>query len=235
MTRYQDLADEQQIGVVFPDGQGGPDSLDPPWNVADPGQPVCGAGNSENATGNDFDFVDAIMEDVAKDQCLDRSHIFTTGFSMGAYFSFHLACGKAGFRAAAPHSGGTVADLTSCVTTRMPMIIFHGASDSVIAPGCDDPSSTAQAGFPASATLWATKNGCNETVSAIETDGAGGGTGKCYLYDGCPSDGQVELCMFDGMDHCWAGGDVQGAAGNACPTYADATALEWGFFRKYAW
>jgi poly(3-hydroxybutyrate) depolymerase len=64
----------------------------------------------------------------------------------------------------------------------------------------------------------------------------GGGAGECLLYDGCPADGQVELCRFDGMDHCWAGGDATGAGGsNACPSYASATELAWTFFEKYAW
>jgi hypothetical protein len=38
------------------------------------------------------------------------------------------------------------------------------------------------------------------------------------------------------MNHCWAGGDATGAGGAAaCPSYADATQLQWDFFRKYAW
>jgi poly(3-hydroxybutyrate) depolymerase len=116
------------------------------------------------------------------------------------------------------------------------MIIFHGTSDSVIADGCDDPAGAPQSGFPASATLWAAKNGCQSTYSVMPTDGDAGGDGQCYLYDGCPADGQVELCTFTGMDHCWAGGDPNGQGGsNACPTYASATALEWQFFKTYAW
>ena len=52
------------------------------------------------------------------------------------------------------------------------------------------------------------------TYTTIATNGTGGGNGQCYVYDGCPADGQVELCTFDAMDHCWAGGATAGAAGN---------------------
>ena len=108
------------------------------------------------------------------------------------------------------------------------MIIFHGAADGTIAPGCDDPNSAAQSGFPPSATLWAEKNGCGKTTTMIPEVGSGGGAGQCYAYDDCPADGQVEVCTFTGMSHCWAGGD-------SCSTYASATLLEWAFFKKYAW
>jgi hypothetical protein len=36
------------------------------------------------------------------------------------------------------------------------------------------------------------------------------------------------------MGHCWAGGAAsQGVY--SCPTYADATAIEWQFFKDHAW
>jgi polyhydroxybutyrate depolymerase len=235
ITQYSVLADSEGIGIAFPDGENGTDSLFP-WNVENSGQTVCGAGQFAEATGDDFGFMDAMKADVSLDQCLDQPHLFATGFSMGGYFSHHIGCYRSDIRAVAPHSGGTIADLSVCTTGHVPIIIFHGTSDPVIAEGCDDPTGLAQLGFPASATLWAAKNGCQTTYTTVPTDGDAGGDGQCYVYDGCPSDGQVELCTFTGMGHCWAGGDQTG--GNtlsACPTYASATALEWSFFKKYAW
>ena len=53
--------------------------------------------------------------------------------------------------------------------------------------------------------MWAQKNGCDTT-----DDGAGGRDAAAATasvrYDGCPSDGQVALCTFTGMGHCYAGG-----------------------------
>jgi polyhydroxybutyrate depolymerase len=243
ITQYTALADAQGIGVAFPDGEGGPDALASPWNVANAGQSVCGAGNLVQGTGDDFGFIDAMKVDVAKDQCLDTSHVFSTGFSMGGYFTHHIGCYRSDMRAVAPHSGGTLADLSVCTTGHVPIIIFHGAADPVIDDACDDPTVPADTGFTASATLWAAKNGCQPTYTTIPTDADAGGadsghTGQCYLYDGCPADGQVELCTFNGMVHCWAGGSQGGDAGQGaygCPGYASATELEWSFFKKYAW
>jgi poly(3-hydroxybutyrate) depolymerase len=235
ITQYAALADSEGIALVFPDGEAGPDSLGFPWNVKNAGQTVCGSGNDVSATGDDFAFMDAMRADVAQDQCIDAAHVFSTGFSMGGYFSEHVGCYRSDVRAIAPHSGATIADLSACTTGHVPVILFHGTADSVIDDACDDPTTTPDPGFVASATLWAQKNGCRDTYTAMPTMGAGGGAGQCYVYNGCPADGQVELCTFTGMDHCWAGGATAGAGGNSCPTFANATQLEWSFFKQYAW
>ena len=233
VTQYSTLADAQGIAVAFPAGQ----NLLDPWNVSDNGTAVCGYGNAvNNSNAVDFAFMDAIKADVAQDQCLDAAHTFVTGFSMGGYFTHHVGCDRKDVKAVAPHSGGTIADLSGCGTGHMPIIIFHGTADPLIAPGCDDPNSAAQSGFPPSATLWAAKNGCKTTSTMSPENGMGGGTGQCYLYDGCPADGQVELCTFNGMMHVWAGGPAgNGVVAYGAPTYASATQLEWAFWKKYAW
>jgi polyhydroxybutyrate depolymerase len=233
ITQYSALADREGIAVVFPDGEGGPGSITP-WNVKNAGQSVCGYGDLVSGGGDDFGFMDAMKANVEKYQCVDPAHVFATGFSMGGYFSHHIGCYRSDVRAVGPHSGGTIASLSSCTTGHVPIIIFHGTSDPLIAPGCDDPNSPAQSGFPPSATLWAQKNGCHTSYTTLTEQGDGGGAGQCYIYDGCPADGQVELCTFNGMAHCWAGGSPS-AGMFSCPTYASATELEWAFFKKYAW
>jgi polyhydroxybutyrate depolymerase len=236
ITQYSALADSEGIAVVFPDGDSGPNSEGGTWNVENPGQTVCGAGQYFVGNADDFGFMDAMKAAVSRYQCLDAAHVFATGFSMGGYFSHHIGCLRSDVRAVAPHSGGTIASLSSCTTGHKPILIFHGVADSIAADGCDDPHVTAEAGFPPSATLWAQKNGCQTTYTTVTEHGSGSVTGQCYLYNGCPADGQVELCAFAGMDHCWAGGSQSGQGSiYACPTYPSATQLQWAFFKKYAW
>jgi polyhydroxybutyrate depolymerase len=234
MTEYAKLADQEGIAVVFPDGQGtssatGQGSITP-WNVSD-GPATCGVGTlANNPNAVDFAFVDAMRAELSKDQCIDGAHVYATGFSMGGYFSHHIACDRPDFRAAAPHSGGTYGDLSSCKTTRMPIIIFHGQSDILISAGCSDPTAPAQAGFPASATLWAKKNGCKDTYTSMPET-----MGQCFLYDGCPAGGQVEMCSFPGLGHAWAGAPVCASCIGSGTGFASATRLQWDFFKKYAW
>jgi polyhydroxybutyrate depolymerase len=241
VTGYEGVADSEGIAVAFLDGQNtnsmtGASTLDP-WNVSDNGAGVCGAGAlANNPTASvDFDFLDAVKTDIAQDQCVDAAHVFATGFSMGGYFSHHVGCDRADIRAVGPHSGGTIASLASCKTGHVPIIIFHGTADGLIASGCDDPNGTAQAGFPASATLWAQKNGCQTTYQTMTETGSGGNNGQCYLYDGCPSDGQVELCTFTGLGHAWSGSTMCPGCIGTGANYPSATQLEWAFFKKYAW
>jgi len=226
ITDYTAIADAEGVALAFPDGQGGPDTLGAPWNV---GAGVCPsfAGSPPVATGDDFAFLDHIKADIAEDQCLDLEHVYATGFSMGGYFSHHIGCMRSDFRAVAPHSGGTH-DLDSCSNARRPIIIFHGAADPLIPAGCNDPGAVPVLGVTPAADAWATRNGCSLTTTSRAVTG-----GTCFHYEGCPADGQVELCTFDAMGHCWAGGNA-GAGIYSCPGKASATQLEWEFFKQYA-
>jgi polyhydroxybutyrate depolymerase len=238
MTEYAKLADTEKIAVVFPDGQGASSTTGvgalSPWDVTD-GDPLCGLGTLvSNPNPVDFPFMDAIKAEVEKDQCLDDQHVFATGFSMGGYLSHHIACMRSGIRAAAPHSGGTLADLSSCTNEHMPIIIFHGTADPLIDDACDDPKANPAAGFPSSPTLWAMKNGCKATYTTMPANGPSG-NGQCYIYDGCPTDGQVQACIFTDLPHAWAGAPVCESCIGDGVGWASATQLEWAFFKKYAW
>ena len=228
VTGYADLADREGFVVAFPDGQGGPDSLDAPWNV---GANVCPSlyGEVPVASGDDFAFLDAIKADVAAEQCLDPAHFYVSGFSMGGYFAHHAGCMRDDVRAIAPSSGGTHA-LDGCSEARKPVLIVHGDADDVIPAGCDLPGATdTPSGFTPSAAAWAAHNGCSDRTRTTEVE-----KGSCVAYEDCPAGGQVTACTMHGMGHCWAGG-TKDSSGNGCPGFASATELEWSFFKTYAW
>jgi polyhydroxybutyrate depolymerase len=228
VTDAAKLADTEHFAIAFPDGQGGPDSQGAPWNV---GSNVCPsyAGAPPVATGDDNAFIDAMTADIADDQCLDGDHEFMTGFSMGGYMSHHANCMRDDIRAAAPASGGTH-DLASCAQGHKPIIIFHGASDPLIPAGCNDPDATLVNGVTPAATAWAIHNGCNST----QTVEMSVHNGTCRAFKDCPADGQVTICTFANMGHCWAGGPSS-AGVFACPDYEPATQLAWSFFKQHAW
>jgi len=217
ITAYAALADAEQLALVFPDGQGGPLSNAAPWNV---GSDVCASsiGPPPNAAGDDFAMLDAITADLAEDQCVDHGHVYVTGFSMGGYFSHHAGCMRPEVRGIAPHSGGTH-DLTACASPRKPVIMFHGTGDTLVPASCS----------ASAAAAWAQHNGCAATTTSRTVTG-----GTCVRYDGCPAGGQVELCTFTAMGHCWAGGAATSGI-YACPAYASATQLAWQFFKTDAW
>jgi poly(3-hydroxybutyrate) depolymerase len=134
---------------------------------------------------------------------------------------------RSDIRAVASHSGGTH-PLDGCSVDHKPIIMFHGSTDPIVPPGCEDPNASAVSGTQPAAAAWAAKNGCQPTTTATPVH-----NGTCFAYDGCPADAQVTLCTFDHMGHCWAGG--QSASLFACSDYESATELEWQFFTQHAW
>ncbi len=211
LAQYQKVADREGFVLMYPDGE--PASAGP-WNVG------VGACPSTllvlpTATGDDQAFIDAMLDFADADQCVDRRHVFVTGFSMGGYFSNETGCLRSNIAAIGPHSGGSH-DLTACPVNHKPVILFHGMSDGLIPVACGTEARE----------RWVAHNGCGAEVESVAVTG-----GHCEYSKGCPADGQVALCLFDGMDHGWAGG--QGSYG--FPEYESASELGWAFFKKYAW
>jgi polyhydroxybutyrate depolymerase len=222
ITQYAALADKEGFVALFPDGAGAPG----PWNV---GQGVCGAGAAVMASTDDQAFITAMIDFVDKDQCVDKPHIFMSGFSMGGYFSNENGCQRADIRAIGPHSGGTH-DLAACPQMKKPVIVFHFESDSLITYDCGTQTRD----------RWVARNGC--TMAGPDVVDVMGG--KCEYYKGCPADAQVALCTFQEppaggeliVGHGWAGGAKNGeGASFAIAGTASATELGWAFFKKYAW
>jgi polyhydroxybutyrate depolymerase len=212
ITQYSRIADREGFVVVFPDGE--PGSVGP-WNV---GQNACPSTLLvlPLGAGDDQAFVDAMLEFAEADRCLDRDHVFMTGFSMGGYFSNETGCLRPDIAAIAPHSGGSH-DLASCASSRKPTIIFHGTTDGLIPVTCGREARD----------RWAARNGCGTEVESRAVMG-----GTCEFSRDCPPDGQVALCLFEGMAHGWAGGI---GSANAFPEYESASELGWEFFTTYGW
>jgi polyhydroxybutyrate depolymerase len=231
ITGYSALADREGFIAIFPNGQ--QPGIGTPWNV---GTPDCSStlGFLPLARGDDNAFIDAMLQFAENDQCLDRQHVFMTGFSMGGYFSNETGCMREDIRAIGPHSGGSH-DFATCNVTNKPVIVMHFEGDGLIPYGC---------GTQARDRWLALNVGCQldqPTTTAIQG-------GRCEYYAGCPADGQVAMCSFTIPStgtrneafpgHGWSGGSKQGSANGAAfaiPETASATELSWSFFQQYAW
>jgi polyhydroxybutyrate depolymerase len=207
LTSWTQIADEEGIVVVFPDGGGFA-----PWNVGE--KTVCSVGEVVNdSTQDDFGFVENMIESIDQSVCVDRTKVFTTGFSMGGYFTNNIACHRPNLvRAVAPHSGGMEID-AQCADPR-PVLILHGTADPLISYDC---------GLDAR-DQWARFNGCSTEVDTEQVT-----RGICERNRDCPDDAQVEMCSFDEMGHGWAGSDITHGGGSE---YEDAARLIWRFFQE---
>jgi polyhydroxybutyrate depolymerase len=205
LTWLSEVADEEGFVVAFPDGGGFF-----PWHV---GTGVCGAGAAANGTTDDIAFVEAMIEDIDARHCVAKDEVFVTGFSMGGYFSNHIACERPDLvRAIAPHSGGTYAG--DCAGGPTPVMIVHGTADGLIAVDC---------GVEARG-HWVERNGCSSQFDVVPILG-----GHCEQHRDCPDGGQVTLCLLDGMAHGWSGGEGFYGGGTQ---YEDASWLIWSFFSE---
>lgn len=197
-TAFDVVADWDSVITVYPTGQAG----NAPWNV---GRNVCPPGNFVSTGADDAAYVEAMLDDIERDQCLDRGRIFVTGFSMGGYMSNQLGCqlGRAKLRAIAPHSGGTHAG--SCEGGALPVLLLHGDADSLIDYRCGTQARD----------YWIDRNGCSPEYDTWDITG-----GQCQFYRGCPRDAPVVLCTYYGLDHTWA----------YPPMYEFSTLMIWSFF-----
>jgi polyhydroxybutyrate depolymerase len=141
---------------------------------------------------NDASYFDALLEHFSSNYCIDESHVFTTGHSMGGMHTGLIGCLRADkLRAdavlAAPHPTGM------CVKGNMAAMMIVGDSD-FVAKGTTE--------FP----WWAEKNGCDKSMTTPATpDG-------CVDYGGCDPGTPVRTCSFSGGHEIppWVAGAVWG-------------------------
>jgi poly(3-hydroxybutyrate) depolymerase len=137
-------------------------------------------------SGNeDLAFFDAMLTEISNDYCVDRAHVFVTGFSSGGNFSQHLAClrpkdvkGMAVVAGPGPFSdscGGPV-----------PAWMTHDKNDEAL------PVSDARD----SRDFWAAENGCKKAKWAPVP-----GRPECQRNTSCPAGEPVTYCETSGVGH----------------------------------
>jgi poly(3-hydroxybutyrate) depolymerase len=131
------------------------------------------------SAASDTTFVSDILKQVEADLCIDLSRVELEGFSQGAAMSWTLACSLPGtFRAAVGHSGGGVANPTTCQP-----IAYMGSLG--LQEGNGQNTQTDQ---------FARFNGC--TITTLPRAPTGGHV--CTDYTGCPAGKPVRWCSYDG-------------------------------------
>lgn len=134
-----------------------------------------------NTNGQDMDFTKAMLSTVQESYCVDKSRIFSTGFSYGGMMSYAIGCEMGDvFRAVAPMSGALYSGCKNG-THAVAMWGSHGLSDNVV------PIADGRAGRDAILK----RNHCGtETVATTPS--------PCVSYQGCDFGYPTTWCEFEG-------------------------------------
>jgi polyhydroxybutyrate depolymerase len=133
-----------------------------------------------NTDGRDIAFLDAMLERLEGNLCIDESRIFSTGWSYGGMMSNAIGCARGDvFRAIAPMSGALY---SGCVDGDAPIAFlgFHGDDDTVVPIGN---GVTAR-------DVFVERNGC-QPEAAVEADG-------CQRFEDCAAGAPLTWCEFNG-------------------------------------
>jgi len=129
---------------------------------------------------SDLTFVDTMLAKFEDQLCIDKSRIFSVGFSMGAIMTIRIACARSDvFRAVAPMSGSLP---NPCPTGQhIAYWASHATNDQTIA----------QSQGMAARDKFVERNHCGTETSAPDANG-------CITYQGCDQGYPVIWCSFTG-------------------------------------
>jgi polyhydroxybutyrate depolymerase len=232
MSNYAPLAQSEGFVVAVPNGSGVPIR----WDVK-PGP--------EN---KDLAFIDAMLEQLGNDLCIDTSRVYATGLSYGAIMTSFLTCERSDRFAAVAPVAGLLVPKPCDQARKVPILTFHGTADPILPfnggegriPGLTPPDATVPPlppadlngpGFPANVAQWAARNGCKPTPTDTNV------TENVIhrVYD-CPASAPVEFYIILGGGHAWPGSEFSKLTEQIVgPTTfdIDASKLSWEFFQRF--
>jgi polyhydroxybutyrate depolymerase len=190
-------SDRQGFIVAYPNG------IDGDWSC-------CGNAGSEDVT-----FVEALIDRLASQYCVDAARVFAAGFSNGGYMAYRLMCQLSSKIAAIASVEGALG-VRDCTPERpISVIAFNGTED--------DPVPYRE-GLDTNERIRALNHCSGQPVVAYAK-----GEVTCQLWEACDADSEVELCSIEGGGHQWAGGNAIDGLGHIT-TDVDATAVMIAFF-----
>ena len=175
-----------------------------PQGYVDPGNEGEWQLNTRPDAHHDIDFINAMIDEIARNHSVDTSRIYATGYSLGSMFIYEVACQMSGRIAAVASLAGTMPiSPAACEPERYaPIMHIHGADDGLIAYGNTwDWKAWDEVGemrdIPSLIEYWRAKYNCQNTR---ETDS---NAGTHFVHDMCEQGARVEHHRVNGIGHNW--------------------------------
>ena len=184
--------------------------------------------NAANDKGvDDVDFLSKLAQYLQSEHALDPVRTFVTGFSLGGYMSYTLACQASDvFKAAAPVAALMDGKVFNDCKPSVPMSIFHihGTNDSLVPiggnPKDDSPSVAATIDF------WVKLNGCTPDGTAAISKNT-----TAHYYRNGVGGNEVHYYEISGCEHLWPGLPIE-KKGSVDESGFNAAEAIWDFFSK---
>lgn len=207
------VADEAGFIVVYPDG------LNKSWNAG-----------INNEDVDDVGFINALLDHLIATYSVDDRKVYSTGFSMGGYFSYRLACELSHRIAAiAPVSGLLATTVAStCNPSRdIPVLHFHGTNDQVVSY-----EGTYSLSVEETLAYWRQNNECTSEAEITlypDLNTTDGSTVELIAYKACTSGSEVSHFKIHNEGHTWPGSSSWGSNRDII-----ASREIWSFFSQYS-
>lgn len=234
-SRFDALAKKEQFVVVYPEALYGN------WND---GRGVRFL-RAQRENVDDMKYVRAVVDDVAKHCPIDRSRIFATGISNGAFISHRLAAEASDLVAAvAPVVGGMAPPIAEKFSPEFPVsiLIIQGDADPLIpydgggVAANLGPARGKLAPTPETLARYVKRNGNagEPVITTQDNDPDDGTTVEIRKYPDGPGGVKTELYLVKGGGHCWPGRPAylpERTIGKASQEFS-ATDVIWDFFKS---
>ncbi len=234
-TRFNDLAAKEGFLVVYPE------AVDGNWND---GRGIEGV-RSQQENIDDVKFVRTILDRISKVHRIDRSRIYSTGISNGAFMSHRLATEASDLiTAIAPVVGGMAPSMAKKFHPDQPVsiLIIQGDADPLV------PIRGGMVGFlrgrkrgqviPTEETisLYVRRNGNqgDPTVTTLDRDEKDGTSVEIRRYPDGPGGVRTQVYIVRNGGHTWAGRPLylpEMLIGKASQEFS-ATEVIWEFFKS---
>ena len=181
-TNFDQLAEDENFIVVHPNG------ISNTWTVS---------ANDDT----DINFIVALLNQLEEDYNIESNRIYSTGMSMGGFFSFSLACRLSDRIAAVASVTGSMYQpaINNCSPVKpMPILQIHGTEDVIV-------QYSSVAGL---LDFWTSHNNTDDLpiiFNIPDSDTGDGSTVERFEYLNGDSDVEVQHLKITGGGHEWPG------------------------------
>lgn len=232
MTRFDQVADEHDFLVVYPDG------VSKMWRFWE--------GTGRKPPNRDLEVVDDpgyllhLVDSLAEEKLIDRRRVYLTGFSNGGFMANRMAWEYGDRFAAIASVAGSIPNLLldAKPVRPVPTLLIHGTEDAIVEFGGSQKfgRGTQFVGARDVAKWWAGKNHCAAAETTLLPNPCDDGTlVRQIRYPAGAGGGEVCLLEITGGGHTWPGKVIlpKAIVGTTCQDIS-ASEVIWEFCSKQA-